>query len=142
MQIDNSFLDMNNDLPTDANRAYHLSATVEVKKMTLVSDGKPYEATRVYLVPVESMERTLFYNTFLPEYIEEIEEEDHTREIVFVCPRINRAFRAYLSRGDKHCQKIHIGLMTDSVKEYFLSMNNKMVQIESVPSDEEDKFDV
>jgi len=142
MQIDNSFLDMNNGLPQEANRAYHLNVKVEVKTLTLVSDGKQYETKRAFLVPQESLEMTLFYNTYLPEAIMEIEEEDHTRELVFVCPIISKAFRGYLTRGDKHCPKKHIGVMTEEVKKLLLSMNGKTIRIDSIPSSEEDKFDV
>ena len=142
MQIDNSFLDMNSTLPQDFNRTYHLSVKVEVKNLTLVSDGVQYESKRVFLIPQESLEMVLFYNTYLPEAIVEVEEEDHTRELVFVCPMVARAFRGYLTRGDKHCPKKHIGIMTDDLKNLLLSMNGKTIRIDSIPSSEEDKFDV
>ena len=129
-------------LESDRESLFELVCEVKVVRETRTNvDARgianQYEATIVYLVPVESTMAIRFWNCYLPDYIASLESE-----LVFMSIRHARAFRAFLEVADKHVPKRHIKVMTIPMIEQMAKLDGDKIRVDCLPCSEHDKFDV
>ena len=119
-------------------RTYHLTCDVKKKTVSRINNEKSYETTIFYLVPRTSGESIRFYEAFLPDYVTEVNNNEH----VFLNLKSGHAFRGSLSPANKDIPERHIFVMSDDEKEFLSNVYREdlSIRIDCIPFSEQPHF--
>jgi len=116
---------------------YYLTCKVKILPVTYEdyqSKGNMGQVTEdmVFLIPQESDQRSLFYNAWLPETLEENFEIG-----ISMGHPIFGVFRATVRRFHPSLREPHIFVMTRSAEEIFKYIKDKTIKVDVLPQDDE-----
>lgn len=121
-------------------RRYNLSCKVIVKDCTYEdeqSKGNSQVTEKlVFLLPQDNTERTLFYNAWLPEMVDE-----HQELGAVIGHPLYSSLRVALWRSTSFVNEIHLFVMSKGAEEVLKTMNEKIIQVEILGQGEDQLLD-